>query len=252
LNAHPTYVAMFIIASYVMLLGQSFHEKRYFTPLTSVFIHIMLLLVLFLLVVKISFITIFLILLTFIIFLLFNKRFDIAISSSLILLLIGISVFQVPGVRHRLLNDMETFQNSDLNNLEENRLQERTALWKASWNRIEQHPIVGTSFQGVSSRSSIYTEAKSLYPQLQYAKNSHNNFLEFGVRYGVLGAVLFGLFIILILTVAFKQASFQVMGMWILLCLFSLTESFMFREQGISLVAILIAIFGVRIYGRDI
>ena len=181
-----------------------------------------------------------------------NRKFYVAISSSLILFLIGISVFQVPGVKHRLLNDIESFQNSDLNNREENRLQERTALWKASWNRIEQHPIVGTSFQGVSSRSSIYTEAKSLYPQLQYAKNSHNNFLEFGVRYGVLGTILFTLLIISVLIMGLKQASFEIIGIWILLCFFSLTESFMFREQGISLVAILIAIFGTQPYERDI
>lgn len=252
LNAHPTYVAMFIIASYVMLLGQSLHEKKYFTSPVSIFIQAFLLLVLILLAVKISFVAIMIILVTFIIFLIINKQFYVAIRSLLMLLLIGIAIFQIPGVKHRLLNDIKSFQNSELNNQNENKLRERTALWNASLNHIKKHPIAGASFQGISSKSSIYQEAKSLYPQLEFAKNSHNNFLEYGVRYGVLGTILFSLFIILILLTAFKQASFQVMGMWIMLCLFSLTESFMFREQGISLVAILIAIFGIRVYGRDI
>jgi len=252
LHAHPTYVAMFIIASIVMLLGQSFKEKKYFSPVKSIFIQALFLLVLILLVVKISFVTIILILATYIIFLIFNKQLMTAVKGLILLLLIGLAIFQIPGVKQRLLNDVQSFQNSHLNVSEENKLLERTALWKASFNDISKHPIAGTSFRGISSKSSIYKEAKSLYPQLQKEKNCHNNFLECGVRYGILGIILFSLMTIFLLIIGLKQGSFEIIGIWILLFLFSLTESFLFREQGISIVAILIAIFGTRLYERDI
>jgi len=252
LHAHPTYVAMFIIASIVMLLGQSFKEKKYFSPVKSIIIQALFLLVLILLVVKISFVTIILILATYIIFLIFNKQLMTAAKGLILLLLIGLAIFQIPGVKQRLLNDVQPFQNSHLNVNKENKLLERTALWKASFNDISKHPIAGTSFRGISSKSSIYKEAKSLYPQLQKEKNCHNNFLECGVRYGILGIILFSLMTIFLFIIGLKQGSFEIIGIWILLFLFSLTESFLFREQGISIVAILIAIFGTRLYERDI
>ena len=252
LDAHPTYVSMFIITSIVMLLGQSFHEKKYFSPVQSICIQALSLLVLILLVVKISFVTILLLLSCYVLFLIIDKQFYVAARGLLILFLVGFAIFQIPGVKHRLLADFHSFQNLELNNGIENKLKERTALWEASLSYIKNHPFIGSSIRGVSSKSSIYSEAKSLYPQLEYEKNSHNNFLEFGVRYGILGTILFSLLIIYLLIVGFKQVSFEIIGIWILLCFFSLTESFMFREQGISIVAILIAIFGTRPYERDI
>ena len=83
-------------------------------------------------------------------------------------------------------------------------------------------------------------------------KNCHNNFLEFGVRYGVIGMILILLLIILAWRVGLQHNSFEIIGVLILITLFSMTESFMFRELGISFVAILMSIFGVQLYGKNI
>lgn len=252
LHAHPTYVAMFIIASFVMLLDQSNKKEKYFSYTNYVLILTISLLVLLLLVVKISFLAIFLILVVFMLFLLSTNHVKPAIISLILLLLSSIAVYNIPGIKHRLLVDLNSIQNSEPKRMEANRLKERTALWKASLHFISQNPIVGSSIQGVSSKSSIYPMAKTIYPQLESQKNCHNNFLEFGVRYGIIGIGIFSLFILLFLKEGIKPASFEIIGIWIMICCFSLTESFMFREQGISLVSILLATFRIHFYGKDI
>lgn len=252
LNAHPTYIAMFIITSLVMLLDQSNQSKKYFSIAKYTLIQAILLLVLFLLVVKISFVAIFLILIVYIFFLLFKNKIKLAVMSMLFLIFIGVTLYNIPGIRHRFQENFNSIEPSYTNLYGQNRLSERTALWTASWNQIKQHPIIGSSFQGIPSKTIIYPEVKSRYPELEQPKNCHNNFLEFGVRYGILGTSLFLLFTILFLMQGVKNISFEILGVWIWIFTFSLTESFMFREQGISLVAILIAIFGIRLYGKDI
>ena len=252
LDGHPTYISMFIIAAIVMLLDQSFRDKKYFQSFQSILILSLLILVLILLVVKISFLSIIAILITYMVYLLINKQQNFALIVMFSLCIIGFSAYQIPGVRHRLIIDIKSFVSSKSNSSVENNLNERTALWKASSTYIKKHPFIGSSMLGLSSKSSIYPEAKILYPPLEYPKNSHNNFLEFGVRYGVSGAILFSFFLFFMLFLGLKQASFEIIGIWILLCLFSLTESFMFREQGISLVGIIIAIFGIQLYERNI
>lgn len=252
LHAHPTYVAMFIMASIVMLLDQINKKEKYFSFVNYVFILSLSLLVLLLLVVKISFLALLMILIVFMFFLLSKSHIKTAVISMILFILTSIIAYNIPGIKHRLLVDLRSMQNIEPDRLEINRLMERTALWKASLNYMNQNPIVGSSIQGVSSKSSIYPVAKSIYPQLESQKNCHNNFLEFGVRYGFIGIGLFSLFILFFLREGIKLASFEIIGLWILIFCFSLTESFMFREQGISLVSILLATFRIHFYGKDI
>lgn len=252
LNAHPTYIAMFIITSLVMLLDQRNQSKKYFSIAKYTLIQAILFVVLFLLVVKISFVAILLIIILYIFFLLYKNKIKMAVICTLLLLLTSVTLYNTPGIRHRFQVNFNSIESSYSNLYGQNRLSERTALWIASLNQIKQHPIIGSSIQGIPSRTIIYPEVKSMYPELEHPKNCHNNFLEFGVRYGILGMILFLLFTILFLNAGIKKVSFEILGVWIWVFTFSFTESFMFREQGLSLVAILIAIFGIRLYGKDI
>jgi len=252
LNGHPTYIAMFIISSIVMLLNQGNQTKKYFSSVKFVLILGISLLVLFLLAVKISYLAMILILIVYIIFLLTKNQIKPAAISILLLFIAGITIYNFPGIKQRMITDLSSFQTSNTKSIGQNRLKERTALWEASLISIKNHPFYGTSFRGISSKNSIYLNAKAIYPQLEHEKNCHNNFLEFGVRYGLLGAGMFLSFIVLFFKVGINKASFEIIGISILICAFSLTESFMFRELGISLIAILTAILGIQLYGKNI
>lgn len=253
LNAHPTYIAMFVTGAIVFLLQQSFESKKYFSRLQYISILTVLFSILFLLVVKISFLAILMIFIGYLFFLIIkNNNFKPVIYGSLLFIAVLLTLNQIPGIKQRVINDLDFSKSHNKNDMAQNRIHERVALWTASLKFIKSHPFSGTSFQGVSSKSVIYPEAKTLYPNLDYPKNCHNNFLEFGVRYGILGTCVFLLFSLLFLREGISRASFEIVGIFILIGFFSITESFMFREQGVSLIAILIAIFGIQLYGKNI
>ncbi|MGI9532159.1 O-antigen ligase family protein [Lutimonas sp.] len=252
LHGHPTYIAMFITAAIIMMLNNQASSKKYFTSTQRVLVLTTLLSVLLLLVVKISYLTLGVVMLFYIITLFRKNRRKEAWISLCILILTGIAVFNLSGVKQRLLNDISYFGAKEVQTDDQNRINERAALWQSSTHFIKENPIIGSSFQGRSSKESIYPLAKKLYPPLEYAKNSHNNYLEFGVRYGLPGALVFLFFIFMYLKVGVKNRSFEIIGIAVLICLFSLTESFMFREQGISFVAIFTAILGKQVYGKYI
>lgn len=252
LDAHPTYISMFVISSIVLLLQQSFDSKKFFSRLQHILVLTLLFSILVLLLVKISFLAILMIFIVYCFFLIRSKNFKPVIYSTFLFFAIGTALYHMPGIKQRLINDFEFAKTYDKKEMEQNRINERVALWTASLTFIKSHPLTGTSIQGVSSKSSIYQEAKSIYPKLEYPKNCHNNFLEFGVRYGIFGFCIFLLFYIFIFREGIKQGSFEIIAMAILIGSFSLTESFMFREQGVSLIAILIAIFGIQLYGKNI
>lgn len=252
LQGHPTYIAMFILAGVILILHNYGHSKKYFSKAQGLIILLTLLGILLLLVVKISLLTLGLIAVMFVISL-FQRNSNKKASIGLMMLTISvITVFNIPGVKHRILNDVNFFKSSETSiNDAPNRIRERAALWESSAEFIIENPISGSSFQGKSSKESIYPLAKKLYPQLEYAKNSHNNFLEFGVRYGLPGAMTFLFFLFIYVKTGIKTASFEIVGIAVILCLFSLTESFIFREQGISFVAIFTALFRKQVYGKD-
>ncbi len=252
LNGHPTYIAMFIVSSIILLLDQGNQSKKYFTPVQNVLILSTSLLVLLLLVVKISYLAMVVILVAYIVAIYRREKIKQALFYALFLVMAAIVIFNIPGIKQRLTSNFTSSKSSVALNEGQNRLNERTALWKSSLNYILDHPFYGTSFKGVSSKSSIYPLAKTLYPPLEFEKNCHNNYLEFGVRYGVFGTGLFLVFIFYLFMIGIKEGSFEIIGISILFCFFSLTESYMFREQGISFVAIIIAILRKQAYGKNI
>lgn len=252
LNGHPTYISMFITAAVIIILHNETSSKKYFSSTQNVLILTTLLSTLLLLVVKISYLTLGIVVLIYTVTLFQKNRTKKAWITLCILVLTGIVVFNIPGVKQRLLNDISSLNTKEVQIDDQNRLNERAALWKSSIQFLKENLIIGSSFQGKSSKESIYPLAKQLYPQLEYAKNSHNNYLEFGVRYGLLGVLAFLLFTLLCFKVGLEKSSFEILGIAVLICLFSLTESFMFRELGITFVAILTAIFGKQLYGKHI
>lgn len=252
LHGHPTYIAMFITAAIVLILHIHSDAKKYFSTKQTIAILATLTFVLLLLIVKISYLALGLIILIYLIFLLKRKKIKEVFIGSTLMIIMGLAVFNTNGVKQRIFNDLNMLKSSSSQADSQNRLKERAALWKSSIDFIEKNPFVGSSFMGKSSKESIYPLAKQFYPQMEYSKNCHNNYLEFGVRYGLLGILVFLLFTFMYAKLGIKEGSFEIIGIAVLICVFSLTESFMFREQGISFVAIFTAIFGKQVYGKDI
>jgi O-antigen ligase len=133
-----------------------------------------------------------------------------------------------------------------------NRMTERRALWKSALIEMDRHPIAGTSFRGINSRDAIYTKAKFFYPPLEKPMNAHNNFIEFGLRYGILFGILLLFTSIFGLYKAFRTRSLEILSFGIALVAVSMTESFLLREQGLSLASLMLLFYCLKENERNI
>ena len=181
LNGHPTYISMFILTAFIVLLDYRHKSPVYFTKPWNYIILISFLIFMVLLAVKILFIALFLIMLTYSVLNGFKKHYIESGLTILVLVLIGTILYNTPGVKHRLTSIAVIKKSNRANSIESARIQERMALWKASVAHIKKQPFTGSSLQGISSRDLIYDKAIMECPNLDIPKNCHNNYLEFEI-----------------------------------------------------------------------
>ena len=165
LNGHPTYISMFILTAFIALLDNRSRNPEYFTKPWHYIILISFLILMVLLAVKIFFIALFLIMLTYSILNGFQKRYKESGLTILVLLIIGVVLYNTPGVKHRLESMVVVEKKDTTTSIEPDRIQERMALWKASVVSIKKQPFTGSSLQGISSQDLIYDRARIEYPQ---------------------------------------------------------------------------------------
>jgi len=170
-----------------------------------------------------------------------NLKAAIVISLTTILFTF-ILINSLPSIKYRWKIDFLKIQNKERILDTDSKFSERLALWKSSIELIKENPLIGTSFRNIKSKDAIYEKVVKINSYTKKAKNSHNNFLEFGVRYGLIGIIIFLFLIIYALYVGVKQDSYLIIAISSVFLLFSLTESFLVRELGVMLLAITIGI----------
>ena len=243
LSLHPTYLSLFLLTGMTFLLfgTESPSLKEKFT-VPGMMLFVFYLLGIWLISAKIALMAVALILFVFLVYKVINGSTRQSIATVL-LLLISISLpLASPSIRYRLTHELKNAKQS-LPAEVPNRISERRALWKASFLEMDKHPIAGTSLRGLESREAIYPKAKFFYPPLEKPMNAHNNFIEFGLRYGILFGVLLLLSSIFGLYRVGRVKSLELFNLGILFLTVSMTESFLFREQGLSLTAMILLFF---------
>lgn len=245
IDAHPAYLSLFFMVGLIFALNRSLGDSKRQHSFVQV---IVLCTAILLLAVK-TFLLILVTVLLIFTAVAFHKRILIAsIVGGLLLVILSTSAAILPGIKHRLLKTFTTTETLDMTD----RVSERKALWRASLETMNEHPLIGSTLRGLSSRDAIHDKTLKYYPHLEFPKNAHNNFLEAGVRYGYPGCILFIVLLMGLLFANFRQPEFALASITITMAFFSMTESFLFREVGLSVIAILIVIFGKHGYGKRI
>jgi len=161
-----------------------------------------------------------------------------SLSLGLLFLIIIFAPLVSPSIRHRVTHELKTVAQPLPTDIP-NRLTERRALWISAFILMDKNPMVGTSFRNIESRKAIFTKAKFFYRPLEKPMNAHNNFIEFGLRYGILFGILLLVSTIFGLYRAFVNKNPELVALFLVYTLVSMTESFVFREQGLSLTALM-------------
>ncbi len=243
LSLHPTYLSLFLLAGLVMLLfGAARPGFKKEISASGLALFGAYLLGLGLSASKIALIALIPILILFLMHQFTRSSRKQSLAFAVLIVIALLAPWTSPPVRHRLSHELKTAM-QPLPTDTPSRFSERRALWKSSLIETDRHPLVGTSFRGISSRQAIYPRAKFFYTPLEKPMNAHNNFIETGLRYGLIFGILLLLSTIFGLYRATRKRSLEVLGLLIVFLIASMTESFLFREQGLSLTALLLLFF---------
>jgi len=252
LSLHPTYLSLFLLAGWIMLLfGNDLKALKRSESQGGWILLVFYLISLWLVSSKIALITLGLVLLIFWIYMLNHSSRRQSILSGVLISIVLSLPFASPSIRYRVTHELTNAMQA-LPAEEPNRMTERRALWKSALIEMDRHPIAGTSFRGIKSRDAIYTKAKFFYPTLEKPMNAHNNFIEFGLRYGILIGILLLFTSIFGLYKAFRNGSIEILSFGIALIAVSMTESFLLREQGLSLASLMLLFYCLKENERNI
>ena len=252
LSLHPTYLSLFLLAGWIMLLfGNDLKALKSRASRSGWTLLVFYLISLWLVSSKIALIALGLVLLIFWIYMLNHSSRRQSILSGVLISIVLSLPFASPSIRYRVTHELTNAMQA-LPAEEPNRMTERRALWKSALIEMDRHPIAGTSFRGIKSRDAIYTKAKFFYPPLEKPMNAHNNFIEFGLRYGILIGILLLFTSIFGLYKAFRNGSIEILSFGIALIAVSMTESFLLREQGLSLASLMLLFYCLKENERNI
>lgn len=243
LALHPTYLSLFLLAGLVMLLfGSDPPALKNKTGGRGLTLLAFYLIGLWLVSSKIALIAMgFILLIFWILKAACASRQHSVLSGALLVIALALPLTS-PSIRYRVTHEMSTALQA-MPAEQANRITERRALWKSAFIEMDRHPIAGTSFRGIKSRDAIYAKAKFFYKPLAKPMNAHNNFIEFGLRYGILFGILLLVTSIFGLYKAFRKRSLEILSFGMVLITVSMTESFLLREQGLSLASLMILFY---------
>lgn len=243
LALHPTYYSLFLLTGLVMLLfGSDGPGLKKEMKVGGLALFAAYLAGLWLSASKIALIALLPILMIFLVYKLTRAPGRQSLAYGALIAIALVAPWTSPSVRHRLTHELKTAV-QPLPTDKPSRLSERRALWKSSLIEIDRHPLAGTSFRGISSRQAIYPRAKFFYTPLEEPMNAHNNFIESGLRHGLLVGVVLLIYSIFGLYKAYRKRSLEALGLVLVFLIVSMTESFLFREQGLSLAALILLFY---------
>ncbi|MGL4109680.1 O-antigen ligase family protein [Clostridium sp. LP20] len=127
---------------------------------------------------------------SFIIAILYDKRFLIASIILPVILLI------IPASRIRIFQIFDLSQNSS-----------RFKIWNASFDMISDNPILGVGYNNFSTTYGKYVAANpdNLFISTDYLpEHPHNIFLKIQSELGIVGTIIFILFILIAITTLYK------------------------------------------------
>ncbi|HAV25277.1 MAG TPA: hypothetical protein DCX01_03775, partial [Bacteroidetes bacterium] len=171
-----------------------------------------------------------------------GKRKVIYIGVAAIPLMLVSSYFFSSSFQNKVLNSIEDVQSwGNPEEINYKSMAMRIEAYKVGWQVILQNPIgVGADAMDQSIQETYEQNESVLYKENR--KDPHNQFLEFGVKYGWIGilALLFFFYQLVRLT---KQSWFPVLGLVTLLFVAMQFESLLERQASIYTIGLFLPLF---------
>lgn len=244
LDLHPPYLGMLFVGAIIFLFKEIFYNER-ITKLNKIFNFssaIFLFLFLFNMTARNA---LFFLLLTAVLFFIYNKKWKLLVSLILICFLGVLVIVNHPSQYYRLkmYHMLGLSDNEDVKDLRFQRL-------KASFSVFEKSPIIGVGL-GRDIEMKI-EEYKLIGDEIAVKKrlNSHNQFFEYLSAYGLLGGIIFITAILYSFYFLFKAKQYFYLLLFLNIVVSTLTESTFERALGIQYYSLIIALTLLLYYNK--
>lgn len=234
LGFHPTYFSMYLsLALFVVLFlvvkKIKHHSFKY--KLGSSLISLWLLMVILLLSSRMTILaTIFILGVSFLIWMFLQKKLYQGIGISLIaIVLLFFGMKNIPSINQRTQAAIKSAVNKDTSKV--NRAP-RINLWNAAFTVIKENPIIGTG------TGDMQDELVKIYQERKYERalkdnfNPHNQYLQTTATLGIIGGVLFLLYLMVPFWLAYQEKDYLYLLFLSLILMSFLTESILQTQRG--------------------
>jgi O-antigen ligase len=236
---HPTYAGLYIAFSCCILL----FNKDKLLPWQRILLHGLLVLFLILLAPKIILLYVFILYLFYFLVIWQGciKGKIIAMTST-----VAIGIFAViysPFLHQRVEEVARFFKKENVDGVS-NSMNYRQLIWDIDLTLLKQHWLFGLGPGRLTYELNMtFDHASSLlgFPVGHY--NTHNEFLNYWLSFGLLGIILLCLFWFVHLWKAFSEKSVFYIAFVLLLVMTSMTENIFSRQQGVIFSALFLSLF---------
>ena len=126
-----------------------------------------------------------------------------------------------------------------------NALVTRVSIWKTAWGLISEHPIYGVG--AADARKVLIKQYENTNQKFLYRHEfpTHNQYLDFFLKYGVLGFLVSGLFIVIAIRIGLSSNNPLALFLGVLYFTSNLTDDFLVRFDGIVFYSFWLSLFAV-------
>jgi len=169
----------------------------------------------------------------------------ITAAISFLMLTVAFPIFKNTYVYNKLVKGAiwELGNNVDTSNIDSKKKSDsRMSRWTVSYQIIMEKPLFGHGTGSEQDKLVEGYESEGMKASEQQKFNAHNQFLGFGIQFGLFGMLLLFMYFLLNLKEAILKSdylSLAIIGMLFCCCL---TENYLIRNMGVNFVAIFGAI----------
>ncbi len=133
-----------------------------------------------------------------------------------------------------------------------NSLNTRLAIWNCAGEVIRRNPLFGVGIGDVGDNLIEEYRKNDFYFGIRYNLNAHNQYLDVGMGFGLLGFVIFlGALIVVPLVTAFARKNYLLIFFVSSMAVYLVTEVMLNRNQGITFIAFFLILLGKGDKGED-
>lgn len=241
IDMHPVYIGTYLLMAIVLIKGNKININRYLKTL----IYVLMLGTILFLASRIIFLATFVVVTIMFLTQMKLRTQVITVVISLLTLTMAFPIIKNTYVYNKLVKGAiwELGNNVDSSNIDSKKKSDsRMSRWTVSYQIIMEKPFFGHGTGSEQDKLVEGYESEGMKTSEKQKFNAHNQFLGFGIQFGIVGILLLLMYFLINFREAILKLDYLSLSFIIMLFCCCLTENYLIRNMGVNFVAIFGAI----------